>query len=45
MKRKSSFEVVQELNIKKTKKISQKSAQIGGFTICLDIEPNLVDLP
>lgn len=45
MTREIKFEVVQELNIKKTKKKSLSAQQIDGFIICLDIEPNLVDLP
>jgi hypothetical protein len=44
MKRKIKFEVVQELNIKKRKNLLC-AQQNDGFTICLDIDSNLADLP
>jgi len=43
--KKLSFELVQELNIKNEKKSLSAQQKYAGFTICLDIESNLADLP
>jgi len=43
--KKTMFEFVKELNIKKRKKNLLALHKNAGLTICLDIESNLGDLP